>query len=179
MDMYARIQRQPARRQHITPGAAVLAAFGFLVAATCVGMLVYAARYQLRYRRFINDFSASLAASNKMSLRMTWQDEDVPITTDQASRLCRRITTAGSVFVGDYAPESAGDYASGTNHTLPTYGWARSMSGVNLDSFLRKITYQQITPDGLRGLGPTIETMASAEGLDAHRNAVTIRLESL
>ena len=114
-----------------------------------------------------------------MSLRMTWQDEDVPITTDQASRLCRRITTAGSVSVGDYAPESAGDYASGTNHTLPTYGWARSMSGVNLDSFLRKITYQQITPDGLRGLGPTIETMASAEGLDAHRNAVTIRFESL
>lgn len=87
MDMYDRIQRQPARRQHITPGAAVLAAFGFLVAATCVGMLVYAARYQLRYRRFINDFSASLAASNKISLRMTWQDEDVPITTDQASRL--------------------------------------------------------------------------------------------
>ena len=86
MDMYDRIQRQPARRQHITPGAAVLAAFGFLVAATCIGMLVYAARYQLRYRHFINDFSASLAASNKMSLRMTWQDEDVPITTDQASR---------------------------------------------------------------------------------------------
>ena len=71
MDMYDRIQRQPARRQHITPGAAVLAAFGFLVAATCVGMLVYAARHQLRYRRFINDFSASLAASNKMSLHMT------------------------------------------------------------------------------------------------------------
>ena len=74
MDMYDRIQRQPARRQHITPGAAVLAAFGFLVAATCIGMLVHAARYQLRYRRFINDFSASLAASNKMSLLMTWQD---------------------------------------------------------------------------------------------------------
>ena len=77
MDMYDRIQRQPARRQHITPGAAVLAAFGFLVAATCIGMLVYAARYQLRYRHFINDFSASLAASNKMSLRMTLQ-KDVP-----------------------------------------------------------------------------------------------------
>ena len=104
MDMYDRIQRQPARRQHITPGAAVLAAFGFLVAATCIGMLVYAARYQLRYRHFINDFSASLAASNKMSLRMTWQDEDVPITTDQASRLCRRITTAGAGKVQKDAP---------------------------------------------------------------------------
>lgn len=105
MDMYDRIQRQPARRQHITPGAAVLAAFGFLVAATCIGMLVYAARYQLRYRRFINDFSASLAASNKMSLRMIWQDEDVPITTDQASRLCRRITTAGAGKVQKDAPD--------------------------------------------------------------------------
>ena len=105
MDMYARIQRQPARRQHITPGAAVLAAFGFLVAATCIGILVHAARYQLRYRRFINNFSASLAASNKMSLRMTWQDEDVPITTDQASRLCRRITTAGAGKVQKNVPD--------------------------------------------------------------------------
>ena len=105
MDMYARIQRRPARRQHITPGAAVLAAFGFLVAATCVGMLVYAARHQLRYRRFINDFSASLAASNKMSLRMTWQDKDVPVTTDQASRLCRRITTAGAGKVQKDVPD--------------------------------------------------------------------------
>lgn len=105
MDMYDRIQRRPARRQHITPGAAVLAVFGFLVAATCVGMLVYAARYQLQYRRFINDFSASLAASNKISLRMTWQDEDVPITTDQASRLCRRITTAGAGKVQKAVPD--------------------------------------------------------------------------
>ena len=89
------------------------------------------------------------------------------------------MSADGSVFLRNDAPECACDDASGTNHTLPTYGWARSMSGVNLDSFLRKITYQQITSDGLRGLGPTIETMASAEGLDAHRNAVTIRLESL
>ena len=108
MDMYDRIQRQPARRQRITPGAAVLAAFGVLVAAACVGMLVYAARYQLRYRRFINDFSASLAASNKMSLRMTWQGEDVPVTTDQASRLCRRITTAGAGKVQKSAPDGDG-----------------------------------------------------------------------
>ncbi|MBQ4279515.1 MAG: histidinol dehydrogenase [Rikenellaceae bacterium] len=90
-----------------------------------------------------------------------------------------RITAAGSVFIGNLTPESAGDYASGTNHTLPTYGWARSFSGVNIDSFMRKITYQEITPDGLRRLGPTIETMAAAEGLSAHRNAVTIRLKTL
>lgn len=105
--------------------------------------------------------------------------EHLILSVEDPWAVAERITAAGSVFLGNYTPESAGDYASGTSHTPATYGWARSMSGVNLDSFLRKITYQQITPDGLRGLGPTIETMASAEGLDAHRNAVTIRLESL
>ena len=91
--------------------------------------------------------------------------------------VAERITAAGSVFIGNYTPESAGDYASGTNHTLPTYGWARSYSGVNLDSFTRKITFQEISPEGLRSIGPVIETMASAEGLDAHRNAVSVRLK--
>ena len=85
--------------------------------------------------------------------------------------------SAGSVFVGNYTPESAGDYASGTNHTLPTSGWARSMSGVNLDSFTRKITYQEITKEGISQLGTTIVTMAQAEGLDAHANAAAVRLE--
>lgn len=89
----------------------------------------------------------------------------------------RRITTAGSVFVGDYAPESAGDYASGTNHTLPTGGCARAYSGVNIDSFLRRITYQELTREGLRALAPTVVAMARAEGLDAHAEAVRIRLE--
>ena len=87
-----------------------------------------------------------------------------------------RITAAGSVFVGAWTPESAGDYASGTNHTLPTCGWARSFSGVNLDSFYRKMTLQELTPEGLRGLSATIVTMAEAEGLQAHANAVKIRL---
>ena len=87
-----------------------------------------------------------------------------------------RITAAGSVFVGAWTPESAGDYASGTNHTLPTCGWARSFSGVNLDSFYRKMTLQELTPEGLRGLSETIVTMAEAEGLQAHANAVKIRL---
>ena len=89
----------------------------------------------------------------------------------------RRITTAGSVFVGDYAPESAGDYASGTNHTLPTGGCARAYSGVNIDSFLRRITYQELTCEGLRALAPTVVAMARAEGLDAHAEAGRIRLE--
>lgn len=89
------------------------------------------------------------------------------------------FTNAGSVFLGPYSPESVGDYASGTNHTLPTSGWARSYSGVNLDSFCKKITYQQLTAKGLQKLGPTVETMAAAEGLDAHKNAVSIRLKTL
>ncbi len=89
-----------------------------------------------------------------------------------------QITDAGSVFIGPWSPESAGDYASGTNHTLPTGGWARSYSGVNTDSFLRKITFQELTREGLAGLAPTIETMAEAEGLDAHAAAVRLRLNA-
>ena len=88
-----------------------------------------------------------------------------------------RITAAGSVFIGGYSPESAGDYASGTNHTLPTGGWARAYSGVNPESFMRKITYQDLTRGGLEALAPTITAMAEAEGLDAHANAVRIRTE--
>ncbi len=87
------------------------------------------------------------------------------------------ITNAGSVFLGNYSCESAGDYASGTNHTLPTNGYARSYSGVSLDSFVKKITFQQISKEGLKNIGPAIETMAEAEQLYAHKNAVTIRLK--
>ena len=93
--------------------------------------------------------------------------------------VAEKITNAGSVFLGNYTPESAGDYASGTNHTLPTNGWARSYSGVNLDSYLKKITFQEITPEGIQILGPVIETMAAAELLDAHKNAVTLRLNEI
>ena len=89
-----------------------------------------------------------------------------------------RVVNAGSVFLGAYTPESAGDYASGTNHTLPTCGYARAYSGVNLDSFVRKITFQEISRDGLQGLAPVIETMAAGEGLDAHKNAVMVRLQN-
>ena len=103
--------------------------------------------------------------------------EHLIISMNDPWSVAERITAAGSVFVGNYTPESAGDYASGTNHTLPTSGWACSMSGVNLDSFIRKITYQEITKDGLRALGKTIVTMAQAEGLDAHANAATIRMQ--
>ena len=82
-----------------------------------------------------------------------------------------RVVNAGSVFLGSYTPESAGDYASGTNHTLPTNGYATAYSGVNLDSYHRKITFQELTPQGVRAIGPAVELMAAGEHLDAHRNA--------
>lgn len=99
-------------------------------------------------------------------------------TADYAS-IAEQIENAGSVFMGYYTPESAGDYASGTNHTLPTNGYAKAYSGVNLDSFIKKITFQEITPEGIHTLGATIQTMAANEHLDAHRNAVTIRLTTI
>ena len=104
--------------------------------------------------------------------------EHLILSVDKPWSVAQMITAAGSVFVGNYTPESAGDYASGTNHTLPTSGWARSMSGVNLDSFVRKITYQEITREGIEGLGSTIVTMARAEGLDAHANAALVRMKN-
>lgn len=104
-----------------------------------------------------------------------YASEHLIISTANAWDVAYRIKAAGSIFIGNYSPESAGDYASGTNHTLPTSGWARSYSGVNLDSFMRKITYQEITKEGIKGLGGVIETMATAEGLEAHANAVRLR----
>lgn len=101
--------------------------------------------------------------------------EHLIISTSQPWEKAGKISCAGSVFIGNYSPESAGDYASGTNHTLPTSGWATSFSGVNLDSFLHKITYQELTREGLASLAPVITSMAKAEGLDAHALAVDIR----
>jgi histidinol dehydrogenase len=105
--------------------------------------------------------------------------EHLIIHTSNYRELKDEIRNAGSVFLGAYTPESAGDYASGTNHTLPTKGYAKMYSGVNTDSFVKKITFQEITCDGLRTLGPTIEIMAENEQLDAHKNAVTLRLQEL
>jgi histidinol dehydrogenase len=93
--------------------------------------------------------------------------------------VAEQITNAGSVFLGNYSPESVGDYASGTNHTLPTSGYARAYSGVSVDSFVKKVTFQKLMPAGLQAIGAAVETMAAAEGLDAHKNAISIRLQSL
>jgi histidinol dehydrogenase len=105
--------------------------------------------------------------------------EHLIIATDNASDSIEYITNAGSVFLGKYSCESAGDYASGTNHTLPTNGYARNYSGVSLDSFVKKITFQNLNEEGIKSIGPAIELMAEAEGLDAHKNAVTLRLNTL
>ena len=103
--------------------------------------------------------------------------EHLIVSTEDPWAIADRVSAAGSVFVGAYTPESAGDYASGTNHTLPTSGWARSHSGVNIDSFMRKMTLQEISRDGLLRLAPTIVSMAEAEGLQAHAAAASIRTE--
>ena len=105
--------------------------------------------------------------------------EHLILSVDNAERISEQIINAGSIFLGNYTPESCGDYASGTNHTLPTNGHARAYSGVSLDSFVKKITVQHITPEGLRNLGPTVEIMAEAESLHAHKRAVSLRLSSL
>ena len=102
--------------------------------------------------------------------------EHLIIATRDYGETVERIRNAGSIFLGNYSTESAGDYASGTNHTLPTGGWAVSCSGVNLSTFMKKMTIQEITRSGLGTLGPVIERMAKAEGLDAHAAAVRIRL---
>jgi len=103
--------------------------------------------------------------------------EHLIIATKDAASLAERVTNAGSVFIGNYSPESAGDYASGTNHTLPTNGWAKSFSGIGLDSFCKKITFQEISKEGIKRLGPIIEEMAGAEQLFAHKNAATLRMK--
>ncbi len=105
--------------------------------------------------------------------------EHLILAVEKADEVAEYVVNAGSVFVGNFSCEAIGDYASGTNHTLPTNGFARSFSGVSLDSFVKKITFQKVTANGIRNIGPAIETMAEAENLRAHRNAVAIRLESL
>lgn len=109
----------------------------------------------------------------------TYAAEHLIISMEKPWEAAGRITSAGSIFIGNWSPESAGDYASGTNHTLPTSGWARSCSGVNMDSFMKKITIQELTPQGIASLAPSIIAMAEAEGLQAHANAVKIRCASM
>ena len=114
-----------------------------------------------------------------IALSNAYAPEHLIIQTRDYETLATRVVNAGSVFQGPYACESAGDYASGTNHTLPTHGYATAYSGVNLDSYCRKVTFQHLTAEGVRRIGPAVELMAAAEQLDAHKNAMTLRLKSL
>lgn len=114
-----------------------------------------------------------------MSMINSYAPEHLIVEVKNYHEVAKLVVNAGSVFLGSYTPESAGDYASGTNHTLPTNGHARAYSGVSLDSFVRKTTFQEITQEGLQKLGPTIEVLAQNELLDAHKNAVTLRLKTL
>ena len=121
----------------------------------------------------VKDMEEAIAMTNE------YAPEHLIIETKDYMELAEKVVNAGSVFLGSLTPESAGDYASGTNHTLPTNGYAKAYSGVSLDSFIRKITFQEITREGIQNVGPAIEVMAANEQLDAHKNAVSIRLKSI
>jgi histidinol dehydrogenase len=121
------------------------------------------------FRVVFNDLQTALRFTN------TYAPEHAILSVTKSRRAACSLQNAGSVFLGNYSPESAGDYASGTNHTLPTNGWARSYGGLSLDSFTKKITFQELSKEGLASLAPTIETLARAEGLEAHARAVSVR----
>ena len=124
--------------------------------------------------------SKAILVKNKkeaMDLLNEYAPEHLILSCKDADKLASKVLNAGSVFIGNYSPESAGDYASGTNHTLPTNGYAKSYSGVSLDSFVKKITFQKLSKDGLKKIGSAVELMAEAEGLSAHKQAVALRLK--
>ncbi len=122
---------------------------------------------------YFSDMNTCIEFSNE------YAPEHLIIASEKADDFIDKITNAGSVFLGNYSCESAGDYASGTNHTLPTYGYAKNYSGVSLDSFVKKITFQKLSKEGINNIGNAIELMAEAEGLQAHKNAVTLRLKAI
>jgi histidinol dehydrogenase len=119
--------------------------------------------------------------TNTLDEAMAFSNEYAPehliLATESWQQITAGIKNAGSVFLGNLTPESVGDYASGTNHTLPTSSYARAYSGVSVDSFVKKITFQHITPDGIKNIGPSVEILADLEGLHAHKNAVSIRMK--
>ena len=137
-------------------------------------------RKEIARKALANSKAIVLSSENEMlEITNEYAPEHLIIAMEKATEIAERIVNAGSVFIGNYSPESAGDYASGTNHALPTAGYAKGYSGVNLDSFMRKITFQQLSQYGLFNIGPTIEIKAEAEELIAHKNATSIRLKAI
>jgi histidinol dehydrogenase len=121
----------------------------------------------------VKDMNEAIDLSN------AYAPEHLILQTADYEKLAKKVVNAGSVFLGEFACESAGDYASGTNHTLPTHGYATAYSGVNLDSYCRKVTFQHLTADGIRSIGHAVELMAEAEQLEAHKNAMSVRLNAI
>ena len=137
-------------------------------------------RKEIAAKALDNSRMVLVASSDEMmALSNAYAPEHLIIQTRDYAALAEKVVNAGSVFLGQYACESAGDYASGTNHTLPTHGYATAYSGVNLDSYCRKVTFQHLTAEGVRRIGPAVELMAEAEQLHAHKNAMTLRLSTL
>jgi histidinol dehydrogenase len=133
------------------------------------------AAQSLQYSRIIvvNNLEEVIEITNE------YAPEHLILAMKDYMKVADKVVNAGSVFLGNYSCESAGDYASGTNHTLPTSGYAKAYSGVNLDSFCRKITFQELTAEGVRSIGRAVELMAGAEQLDAHKRAMTVRLKAI
>ena len=137
-------------------------------------------RKEIAYKALEN--SKSILVNDKqeaIDLSNTYAPEHLIIETEDYHELAAQVINAGSVFLGSYTTESAGDYASGTNHTLPTHGYAVAYNGVNLDSYNRKVTFQEITPEGIRQIGKAVTVMAANEQLDAHKNAMALRVEEV
>ena len=136
-------------------------------------------RVEIAAQAIANSYAVKVETMEEgMKFSNRYAPEHLIVATSAYEPLIPLISNAGSVFLGNLTPESAGDYASGTNHTLPTSGFARAYSGVSIDSFVKKITFQHISASGLKEIGNTVEVLAAAEGLQAHKNAITIRLKS-
>jgi histidinol dehydrogenase len=150
------------------------------VAKEITGQLKQLPRRDIAAVALENSFSVLFRNSDEcIQFSNIYAPEHLIISTIDANSLAQKVKNAGSVFIGEYSCESAGDYASGTNHTLPTNGFAKSYSGVSVESFVKKVTFQELTPEGLMKIGKAIELMAAAENLDAHKNAVSIRMKTI
>lgn len=172
-----------AQAEHGTDSQAILVA----TSTTFIAEVQQEIKKQLEYLPRAAIATAAMANSyavycDNLEQAMTFSNSYAPehliLATEKFEELIPLISNAGSVFLGHLTPESAGDYASGTNHTLPTSGFAKAYSGVSIDSFLKKITFQHISPAGIKAIGPAVATLAAAEGLQAHKNAILIRLKS-
>lgn len=144
-----------------------------------IKQLDFLPRKEIAFKALENSAAIVVQRIELLSIINEYGPEHLILSTNFDDELIEGVVNAGSVFIGKYTPESAGDYASGTNHTLPTNGYTKQFSGVSLDSFVKKITYQKITKEGILNIGNVIEIMAEAEGLQGHKNAVTLRLKSL